>query len=230
MTSFLLLHGGAGPASMTGFADYLVAERPATVLTPTHPGFDGTPFLPGVSVPALARRYATLLAERELHDVVVVGNSLGGWIAAELALLADPRITGVVIMNAVGISVPGHPIADFFALSLPEVAAKSWHDPSLFRPDPARQHLAAGNREALARYAGRDMADPLLAARLAAVTVPALVLWGQSDQLADPGYGRAYAAAIPGATYQPLPATGHLPQLESPALTRAAIWEFADKQ
>ena len=87
----------------------------------------------------------------------------------------------------------------------------------------------AGNREARERYAGRDMADPSLAGRLAAVTVPALVLWGQSDQLADAAYGQAYALAIPGAIYQPLEQTGHLPQLESPEMTAAAIGEFVDK-
>jgi pimeloyl-ACP methyl ester carboxylesterase len=87
----------------------------------------------------------------------------------------------------------------------------------------------AANRRAIAVYAGHDMTDPTLAGRLAAATVPTLVLWGQSDRVVDPDYGRAYAAAIPTATYQPLFETGHLPQLETPALALDAIWDFAAK-
>lgn len=63
--------------------------------------------------------------------------------------------------------------------------------------------------------------------RLAAVTVPTLVLWGQSDRMVDPDYGRAFAEAIPTATYRPLEGTGHLPQLETPDLALDAVWEFA---
>ena len=61
----------------------------------------------------------------------------------------------------------------------------------------------------------------------ATITVPTLVLWGESDQIADPEYGRTYAAAIPGATFIRLPSTGHMPQLETPEQLLAPIWNFA---
>lgn len=70
------------------------------------------------------------------------------------------------------------------------------------------------------------MADPALRDRLAGITVPALVLWGDADQIADAGHGRAYAA-IPGARFQLLPATGHLPQIETPDQLARAILDFA---
>src|SRR5438552_3754912 len=77
--AFLLLHGGAGPASVRGFGQRLAAERPARVLVPTHPGFDGTPRVAGVAdVGALAELYLALLAELDLRDVVVIGSSIGG--------------------------------------------------------------------------------------------------------------------------------------------------------
>ena len=60
--------------------------------------------------------------------------------------------------------------------------------------------------------------------------MPTLVVWGDSDGIADPDYGRALAAAIPGARFQVLPDTGHLPQLESPQLLLDAVWEFAETQ
>jgi pimeloyl-ACP methyl ester carboxylesterase len=232
---FLLLHGGAGPTSFLPFASYLAEQRPARVLVPTNPGFNGTP-RPGdlADVRALADLYVALLEQLDLRDVTVVGSSIGGWVAAEVALLGSDRVSSVVIMNGTGIAVPGHPVADFFSLTLDELTDLSYHDPSRFRLDPttfsdAQKAVMAGNRQAIAVYAGQTMTDPTLRDRLAAVTVPILVLWGQSDRVVDPEYGQAYAAAIPGSTYQPLFETGHLPQLETPALALTPIWDFADK-
>lgn len=232
---FLLLHGGAGPASVLPFATYLAQNRPARALVPTNPGFNATPRPDDLAdVRALAGLYVALLEQLDLRDVTVVGNSIGGWVAAEIALLASPRVSSIVIVNAVGLVVPDHPVADFFSLTLDQLTDLSYDDPSRFRLDPtgfsdAQKAIMATNRQAIAVYAGRNMTDPTLAARLAAVTVPTLVLWGQSDRVVDPDYGRAYAAAIPGSTYHPLSGTGHLPQLETPALALAPIWDFADK-
>jgi pimeloyl-ACP methyl ester carboxylesterase len=234
--TFLLLHGGAGPQSVTGFADRFADTEPARVITPVHPGFAGTPRPDTVdTVRELAARYVGLLDELDLTDVIVVGNSIGGWIAAEMALVGSARIGGVVLVDAVGIEVPGHPVADFFNLTLDEVAQYSYHDPDSFRIDlsgmTADQLAAmAGNREALAVYGGTAMADPGLAARLSGIAVPTLVLWGDSDRIVNPDYGRAYAAAIPGARFQLLPATGHVPQVETPAQLVRAIWEFTTSQ
>ncbi len=232
---FLLLHGGAGPASFLPFASYLAEQRPARVLVPTNPGFNGTPRPDDVAdVRALADLYVALLDQLDLRDVTVVGNSIGGWVAAEIALLTNPRVSSVVIMNAVGITVPDHPIADFFALSLDELTDLSYHNPSRYRLDPAtlndrQKAIMSANRQAIAVYSGKHMTDPTLAGRLAHVSIPTLVLWGQSDRVVNPDYGQAYAAAIPGAHYQPLQHTGHLPQIETPALALAAIWDFADQ-
>jgi pimeloyl-ACP methyl ester carboxylesterase len=65
--------------------------------------------------------YAELIVQLGLDDVTVVGNSIGGWIAAEMALLKSPRISRIILVNAVGIEVPGHPVADFFSLTLDQV-------------------------------------------------------------------------------------------------------------
>jgi pimeloyl-ACP methyl ester carboxylesterase len=78
-----------------------------------------------------------------------------------------------------------------------------------------RRH--ARNRASLAIYAVTAMAAPGLAGRLADIKVPTLVVWGEADRIADPDYGRAYAAAIPGARFLLLTGTGHLPQIETPS-------------
>ena len=229
----LLLHGGAGPQSVTAFADRFSASGDIRVLVPAHPGFSGTPRPHALStIRALAAVYVAVLDELDLHDVTVIGNSIGGWIAAEMALVASPRISGVVIVDAVGIEVPGHPVADFFALTFPQIAQLSYYDPERYRIDPhalppAAQAELAANRATLTAYAGEpSMVDPGLRDRLADAAVPTLVIWGDSDGIADPEYGRAYAAAIPGARFQLLTNTGHLPQIESPELLADTIRSF----
>ena len=230
---FLLLHGGGGPQTVSGFAGLLAETGPARVITPVHPGFGGT-LRPAAldSVRGLAALYAALLDDLGLTGVTIAGNSIGGWIAAEMAALGTATINSVIIIDAVGIDVPGHPVADFFSLTMDQVTQLSYHDPDTFRIDPATmppalQQAMPGNRAALAAYSGTpSMTDPTLRDRLMTIAIPALVLWGDSDQIADPDYGRVYADAIPGAQYQLLTATGHLPQIETPQQLLAAISAF----
>lgn len=230
---FVILHGGAGPVSVGGFADLLAETEHVRVITPTHPGFAGTPRPAMNSIRRLAALYVALLDRLDLTEVTIIGNSIGGWISAEMALLGSPRISGVVIVDGVGIEVPGHPVADFFSLTMSQVADLSYHHPDAFRIDfsklpPAQEAAMAGNRATLAVYAGTpSMVDPTLRTRLGAVTVPVLVVWGESDRIADPDYGRAFAAAIPGARFKILAGTGHVPQIETPQLLLAAIQDFA---
>ncbi len=230
----LLLHGGAGPASVIPFAEAAAQAHPLRVVTPVHPGFGGTPRPDALdSVAGLARLYSDLLDALDLHDVTVVGNSLGGWIAAELAVLAPARVSRYVLVDAVGLDVPGHPPVDFFSLTLPEVADYSYYEPDRFRIDPATlppEALAAlpGNRAALATYGGTRMTDPGLSARLAAVSAPTLVVWGEADRIVDPDVGRAFASAIAGARFALLERTGHVPQVETPELLLETVWSFIE--
>ncbi|MEQ6899136.1 alpha/beta hydrolase [Microbacterium sp. KR10-403] len=228
----LLLHGGAGPASVAGFADLLAERSGVRVIAPTHPGFGDTPRPDALAdVAGLAELYAALLDALDLADVTVIGNSLGGWIASELALRRSPRVGRIALVDAVGLAVPRHPVADFFALSPAEIAAHSYFDPSVaVIPDPATlppaaQRIALGNRDALAVYGG-TMTDPGLGGRLGRIDVPALVVWGAADRIADPDYGRAYAAAIPGAQFALLERSGHVPQLETPDALYDALAAF----
>jgi pimeloyl-ACP methyl ester carboxylesterase/mannose-6-phosphate isomerase-like protein (cupin superfamily) len=230
---FLLLHGGAGPQSVDGFAGLLASEEPARVLVPTHPGFGGTPRPDGLdSIGSLARLYTRMLDELGLTGVTVVGNSIGGWIAAEIAVLGSPRVSGVVLVDAAGLELADSPIADFFSLTMDQVADLSYYRPDAFRLDldhmPEQQKaMMAANRAALGVYAGRAMADPGLLDRLASVTVPMLVIWGEADRIIPVEHGRAYAKAIPNARFLLLPESGHLPQLEAPDRLLAAVRDFA---
>ena len=135
-------------------------------------------------------------------------------------------------MDAVGIVVEGQPVKDIFQLSFDEIAQFSYYTPAAFRIDPSAMNDAqkagmAANRKTLALYAG-SMADASLLQRLAIINTPTLVLWGDSDRIVTPEYGQVYAAAIPTATFQILPKTGHLPHLETPDQTLMAVWDFVN--
>jgi pimeloyl-ACP methyl ester carboxylesterase len=228
----LILHGGGGTQSVAGLAAAL-AEH-AYVIVPTHPGFDGTARVPWAdSVADLADAYLDLLAELGLTSVMVIGNSLGGWIASEMALRdIEGRVKSMVLLNGLGIRPDnGTQLVDI--RTLPPVAiGKLAFASAAFRPNPAtmsdeqRAGMAA-NQQTLAIYAGEDFTfAPKLRWRLHRVTVPVLVAWGEEDGIATAEYGRAYAATFPNGHYQPIADAGHFPHIEQPGAVLGAIGDF----
>ena len=228
----LVLHGGGGPFTVAPIAAHFSSD--SHVLVPTHPGWNGTPRPEWLNdVPALAGAYLQLLADRGLSDVLVIGSSLGGWIAAQMAAGdTDGRVGRIVIIDGAGIEVPGEPVVDFVSLSPREQAAHSWHDPQKFFVDPSTlppERIAAqrANMQTMGVLTSEHgMSDPALQAKLGDIGIPALVLWGDSDRVFTPGYGRAYAAQLGNARFELVADTGHLPQLEQPVQTFAAIDGF----
>lgn len=235
----LLLHGGAGPRSMAAFARTLANTAHASVLTPTHPGFDGTRRPDRLAdVPGLARLYLQLLRERRLAPALVVGNSVGGWIAAEMAVQAGSsggeELGGMVLVDAGGLALPETPIVDVSTLTLDQLFDLSYYNPAPFRaamaqmPDAQRRAMAA-NRATLQVYTGTRMSDPSLLGRLASVRTPTLVVWGAADRVIPPAHGEAFTQAIPGARSVSIATAGHMPQLETPDLLAQEIGKFADE-
>jgi pimeloyl-ACP methyl ester carboxylesterase len=228
----LVLHGGGGPLTVAGFVEAMSAH--SRVIAPVHPGFGGTPRPDDFdSVEKLADAYAALLERLALTDVLVVGFSIGGWIANALALRAGARLRGVVLVNGAGIVVDGEPCADVFSLTPPQLSALSYHDPARFGIDPSKLGDAqkagmAANMKTLAVYGrARDMGDPALRARLAGVRVPVLVVWGESDRVVTPAYGRAVAASFPNARLEIIAQCGHMPQIEQPQRLRELVATMA---
>src|ERR1700722_20172785 len=229
----LLLHGGGGPPSMGTLPSALSDDF--DVIAPVHPGFAGTPrpeWYTGIDDIALS--YLQLLEQGKLHDVLVVGSSIGGWIASEMAVREHERITGTVLLNAVGIDVEGIELADFFSLTPQELMAYPFHDPAA-APDPTQlpqeaRDIQAANAATLAVYAREPyMHDPKLRRRLALVPTPVVAIWGESDRIAPEPYGRAYAASFPNGRFEPIRDAGHLPHLEQPEQVLNVIQRFADE-
>lgn len=229
---FLILHGGSGPASMFGLATSLAQQ--AQTIAPIHPGFDGEPrpnWFTRISDLALA--YLALIERLDLYNVIVIGNSVGGWIAAEMALRQSPRLTGAVLLDAVGIESDRmeQPIADPMKFAPAERLALVFHDPKRFASAPPSPEAAAKmvvNQQTLQVYAGDPfMHDPSLKMRLAQIAIPTLVVWGESDRIVDVAYGRRYASNIPGARFELVSQAGHLPQIEQADVVVQMIRNFA---
>ena len=170
----------------------------------------------------IALSYLQLLEQRDLHDVLVIGSSIGGWIASEMAVREHRRITGTVLLNAVGIDVDGIELADFFSMTPQQLIAHSFHDPAA-APDPTQlpqeaRDIQAANAATLAVYAREPyMHDPKLRRRLSLVPTPVAVIWGQSDQIAPEHYGRAYATHSPTPGSSPSRAPDTCPISSSPS-------------
>ncbi|MGH2516409.1 MAG: alpha/beta fold hydrolase [Ktedonobacterales bacterium] len=174
-----------------------------------------------------------LLDTLGLQQPSVAGHSLGGWMAAELAVWYPERVGKLVLTNAAGIRVKGAPIGDMFAMNPAELLSTVFEDLSAAAPlipaevtvdyilDQYRQ------RTTLAALAWNPHYDPKLERRLARVTCPTLVLWGANDRLIPPVYGETFARLIPGAVLVTLPGTGHMPMFEQPRAWARAISEFA---
>ncbi|MFI9383841.1 alpha/beta fold hydrolase [Kutzneria sp. NPDC052558] len=231
----LVLHGGAGPRSVAGLAGLLPGDR--TVLTPTHPGFDARPRPQWCdSVADLAVAYLDLLGRLDAERVLVVGSSIGGWIAAEMATRDSwGRIGGVVLLNAVGIDPAVGKLTDTRGLPPQRLGELAFVNPAL-RLDPStlteeQRAMAAANQEALAVYAGEPfMYDPKLRRRLRGAKAPALVVWGEQDGIATVDYGRSFAESFARGRFVPAPGAGHFPHIEAAELTAAAIEDFVKQE
>ncbi len=196
------------------------------VIIPSAPGFGRSPRPDWMTNPDdIAYVYLDLLATLGLNDVIVVGFSLGGWIAAEIATKDTRRISKLVLVDAYGVKIGGPfdvDIEDMWVLHPQKVAALKWHDVEKGKRDFASMNddqltVVAQNIETFARFCWEPyMHNPKLKRRLHRIDVPTLVVWGENDGLTKASYGKAYAGLIPGAKFETIAAAGHFPHIEQP--------------
>lgn len=230
----LFLHPGTGLDGSQTVLDRLSSH--ARVIAPAHPGFENSELPRGFSsVDDLAYFYLDLIDALDLDDVLLVGASFGGWIAAEMAIKSCERLSGLVLADAVGIKVgarDSRDIADIYALADDEIERRSFAAPDRFVRNytqmPHEQLVTiARNREALTLFAWSPyMHDPKLRGRLHRIATPTLVLWGEADGIVTSDYGRAFASSIPGARFETIAGAGHYPHIEQPEAFARCVLNF----
>ena len=230
----LFLHGAQGVPPATAFLQRLARDR--RVIAPSHPGF-GESALPDWldSVDDIAHIHLELIDRLGLDQVDLLGCSVGGWIAAEIATKVPARIRRLVMVGPVGVKVGPSDrldIPDIFAISQERLARLLFHDPDQHRPDLANMpddalKAMVRNRETLALITWEPyMHNPKLRHRLHRATAPALFVRGESDGLVSADYLAAYAALLPNARTATIPKAGHAPQVEQPEALAKLVMEF----
>jgi len=231
----VFLHGAGGHTGWMAFLDELATRF--AVFAPEHPGFgqsDDPPWLDAVA--DLAYFHLDLLKTLGLDHVHLMGTSLGGWVAAEMAVRNTARLRSLTLVGAVGITADGEPIPDIFRMPDDENLRRFYADPeraSRRFADLAKADLSvvAKNRATVTRLAYRPrFHNPDLAKWLHRIDVPTLLVWGASDGLVPPEFGEAYRARIPGSQLVVLPEAGHAPFDEQKDAFLAAFDNFVDSQ
>ncbi len=180
--------------------------------------------------------FRDLLDELGLDTPVIVGHSLGGWMAVEMAVWYPERVKKLVLSNAVGIRVKGKPIADLFAMAPQELLAACFDDFTaampLIPPEVNVDYLLAQYKQltTLASLAWNPNYDPKLERRLASVKTPTLVIWGRNDRLIPVAYAETYHRLIAHSRLVILDGTGHMPMFEKPREWCKAISDFLGEE
>lgn len=228
----LFLHGPRGIDDPSPLLERLA--RHFTVFAPDHPGFgrsDDPVWLETIG--DLAFFYLDMLEQLDLHGVHLVGHSLGGWVALELAIRNAARLQSLTLASAAGIRVEGVPRGDMYIATPAELGrllfCEPQHQEEIARAeeDPDRIALITKNRNASAKLTWHPrLYDPRLAKWLHRVTLPTLVLWGDADRVIPPAHARAFVGLIPHASSVTIPACGHLSDVERPEAFAEAVIAF----
>lgn len=232
----LFLHGAGGYVGWPDFLDRLAAHY--HIYAPAHPGVAGSTGLNHLDdLWDLVQFYEELLDALGVAPCYVVGHSYGGFCAAELAAHRPERVAKLALVNSLGLWLDDHPVADFFILTPDERRQMLWHNPE---SDLAQAYVAApeGIEERMEHTLDRlqtlqsvakftwPIPERGLTKRAHRITMPTLVLWGDSDGVIPPAYAAAFGRLLPQSDVHIIPQCGHIPQLEQPDAFHNAVTGF----
>lgn len=209
----LFLHGAAG-FEWSPLLDALGARH--RVIVPEHPGF-GRSQIPSwmMGIGDVAFFYLDVLRALDLRDVHLVGHSVGGWIAAELAIRSTARLASLALLAPMGVAHPEIGFGDIFLWTADEFARRQFHDEA--RAEEWRKttdllgiDTLLQNRAALARLGWHPrLSNPQLPTWLHRIDVPTLLAFGKEDQVVPFACHETFVREIPGAQLVALPQAGH---------------------
>jgi pimeloyl-ACP methyl ester carboxylesterase len=233
----LFLHG-SGSLREGEYLDRL-AER-FTVYAPWHPGFGASTGLDEVDdVIDLALFYHDFMDEIGLASAHVVGHSLGGMLAAELAALCSHRVRRLVLSNPVGLWRDEEPVLDFFTVLPDQLVSYIVHDPQpevlgrIFgTPQSADEMMEAMYQRLQSLTAAGKFLWPIpdrgLSKRIHRIQAPTLILWGESDGLVPASYAEDFRSSIRDSRVVILKECSHMPMFEKPDEFVSVVTEFLE--
>jgi pimeloyl-ACP methyl ester carboxylesterase len=227
--ALVFMHGGGIVEGVDCFVPLTAGFR---FLAPQMPGFGGTALEPALSgIDDLVEHNARLLDALGLDSIVLVGHSLGGWAAASFAAAHPERVSRLVICAAYGFDVPDEPIANARAMAPGDLYRALTRDPAIFvgrlpdGPDAAFDSARALEARSLGGLVPGPF-DPSLPAKVATLTMPLLIQWGDDDQIVPFAHLEPWRRALPAAGVEVYEGAGHLLYWERPDSV-AAVAAFA---
>jgi len=216
------LHGAGGITGWLPLYDKIAAKH--DLLLPEHPGFGNSDVAAWIrNTPDVAMYYLDLFDQMGLEDIHLIGFSLGGWIAAELAVRNATRLKTLTLIAPAGIRVKGVPTGDIFMWGPEENARNVFHDQRF------AEAMIAQIQQASPEDVDRTLANRYMAARLGweprwfnpdlerwlhRIKLPTLALWGENDKVIPAAYAALWRERVPGIRVEVTPDCGHLLPVE----------------
>ena len=231
----VFLHGATGAPVILPFMEKL-AQR-FDVLVPEHP-VDGCTDEPEwlENIHDVAYFYLDFIKHLQLEDIVLIGGSLGGWIAMEMAVRDTSRLRNLILVGPAGIPARGVEPADIFLLPPEEVVRRLYHDEKLAQQRLAEPLSAEAidiglkNRHTTARLGWEPrLHDPFLPKWLHRIDVPVKIIWGKEDRILPVKFLEEYKRLMPRAEVDVFDNCGHLPQAEMADRFVDSVVRFAEK-
>jgi pimeloyl-ACP methyl ester carboxylesterase len=230
----IYLHGANGLPPWLPFFGRL-AER-FDLLVPEHPGFGASDNPARIrNVSDLAMYYLDFLDELGAPKAHLIGHSLGGWVAAELAVRNATRLASLSLLAPAGVRVKGIASGDNFIWAFDETARNLFYDQkfadAMIAHNPTEQEadLMLTNRFMAAKFGWEPRwYNPALERWLHRIRVPTLVIWGENDKIMPSAYAKVWRERVPGARIEVIPKCGHLPHVEQADVAAGFILGFLD--
>jgi pimeloyl-ACP methyl ester carboxylesterase len=235
----LLLHGAGGNPGWLPYHQALAGQF--TVYAPSHPGYDRSSRPQWIStMNDVAHFYRQFIEELGLAPVNLLGFSMGGWLAAEVAAMCPHVLKRLILVDAAGIKPQVGAIAEIFMVSPQQVQQLRFYDA---KQVPEYEQLVPGQltpEEEEVQWRNREMAsrlcwkpylhNPKLPAYLRGVKTPTLIVWGKHDAIIPLNCGELYQQALSNSTLHVIDRCGHSPAVEKPQEFLQVVQEFLSKR
>jgi pimeloyl-ACP methyl ester carboxylesterase len=232
--ALLFLHGAGGNAGWQPYHEEL--SRNYTVYVPSQPGFNGTPRPSWVhTINDVCHFNLEMTQKVGLEQYILMGSSMGGWVAAEMAAMCSHNLKALVLVDAAGIKPQKGEIAEIFMVSTQTRLKQRFYDPSQV-PNYEQYTRQLTQEEQMVEHSNREMAsrlcwrpylhNPSLPHYLHKVPTSTLIVWGRQDAIIPVECAELYQQALPNATLKVIDRCGHSPAIEKPQEFLQVVREF----